>query len=245
MRRKVIEEFLDSHVGTPREVADSLADMTMINRYMGGRRTMCRLLLRVASERRIGKLSLLDVGGGGGDLAAMTVQSLANRGLDVSPVVLDRMPSHIRAEALAEEEDGADRKSAANNCFPAVGGDALALPFKDNSFDVVGCSLLAHHLEPDEVVAFATQALRVARHAVLINDLIRHPLHLTLSYAGYPLYRSVLSRHDAVASVRRSYTVEEMHAMLRRTPAEKVEGGSFFLFRMGMIAWKKQMPVVI
>ena len=53
--------------------------------------------------------------------------------------------------------------------------DALALPFPDNSFDLVSCSLFAHHLEPAELERFTEEAWRVSRCAVLINDLVRHP----------------------------------------------------------------------
>jgi ubiquinone/menaquinone biosynthesis C-methylase UbiE len=123
--------------------------------------------------------------------------------------------------------------------YPAVAGDALELPFKDNSFDVVGCCLFLHHLEPQQVVQFVNRALRVARHAVVINDLIRHPLHLAMIYAGYTIYRSRITRHDSVASVRRAYTVEEVRSMLQQTGAREVSTQKFFLFRMGVIVWKQ------
>jgi ubiquinone/menaquinone biosynthesis C-methylase UbiE len=123
---------------------------------------------------------------------------------------------------------------------PGVCGDALALPFRDNSFDAVGCSLFLHHLEPDEIVRFAREGLRVARHAFLIQDLQRHPLHLALSYLGAPLYRSRITRHDAPASVGRAYTVEEVRKMLAPVAAaENIEIRKFFLFRMGVIVWKQ------
>ena len=50
-------------------------------------------------------------------------------------------------------------------------------PSADYSFDLVSCSLFAHHLEPTDLARFAIEALRVSRCAVLINDLVRHPLH--------------------------------------------------------------------
>ena len=82
------------------------------------------------------------------------------------------------------------------------------------------------------------EGLRVCRRAVLINDLVRHPLHLALVYAGLPLYRSRLTRHDAPASVRQSYTPEEMHALLEQTGASDIEMQRHFLFRMGVVVWK-------
>ncbi len=92
--------------------------------------------------------------------------------------------------------------------------DALALPFQDGSFDVVSCSLFAHHLEPDDLSRFVNEALRVSRCAVLINDLIRHPLHVALVYAGFPLMRSYVSRVDGLASVRRAYVPDEVRQIL-------------------------------
>ena len=221
MKRIVIPELLDSDAGPPREIKDSLADLRTINRYFGGLHSMTALLSDVASQRQLKKLSWLDVAGGNGELTYLATESLKTRGIEALPVLLDRMPSHL------------------NGRCPAVAGDALALPFKENSFDVVGSCLFVHHLEPPDVVQFVNEALRVARHAVLINDLIRHRLHVALAYAGFALYRSRLTRHDAVASVRRAFTVDEIEAMLRKTQAFKVEIKTFLPFRMGVIAWKQ------
>ena len=57
----------------------------------------------------------------------------------------------------------------------AVAGDALALPFRDASFDLLSSTLFAHHLSPQELVQFVDEALRVCRVAVLINDLVAAP----------------------------------------------------------------------
>ncbi len=73
---------------------------------------------------------------------------------------------------------------------------------------------------------------------IVINDLIRTPLHLSLIYAGFPLYRSRLTRHDAPASVKRAYTLKEMKKMLLAGGAAEVETETYFLLRMGVIAWK-------
>src|SRR5689334_3411771 len=191
MKRVVVPELLDTDAGSPEEVEGSLADLRFFNRYFGGTRTMSALLRKVAQGRQISKLNWLDVGGASGDVAIITSQNLKADGITSEPVVLDRSPVHLNHKLLG------------------ICGDALSLPFRDNSFDVVGSSLFIHHLEPKEVIVFAREALRVARYAVVINDLVRHPAHLALVYAGLPLYRSRITRHDAPASVRRAYTMEE------------------------------------
>lgn len=227
MQRVVIPELLDTDAGTPHEVEDSLADLRMINRYFGGVRTTVELVREIAARRKIKQISLLDVAGATGDLAVMTSESLSKDGIQLQPVVLDRMPRHLTSTA------------AANGHYPAIAGDALALPFADNSFDVVGCSLFVHHLEPPQIIQFVSEALRVARHAALINDLIRHPLHILLVYTGFPLFRSRITRHDSVASVRRAYTVSEIEGLLQQTESVCYEIRRFFPFRMGVIAWKQ------
>ncbi len=224
MRRVVVPELLDSDAGTPREVKNSIADLRMFNRAFGGTRTMRSLLERVARQRGLQELTWLDVAGSEGFMALETRKALARSGTAVHPVVLDRAPTHM------------------NGPLPGVCGDALALPFRANSFDVVGCSLFAHHLEPGELVRFAAEALRVARHAFVIHDLVRHPAHLALSYLGFPLYRSRITRHDAPASVRRAYTEEEMRSILGRAAENAaIEIHRFYLFRMGVIVWKQPL----
>jgi len=222
MKRVVVEELLDSDAGTPAEVAGSIKDLRMFNSLFGGVHTMASLLRRVAQKRRLKQISWIDVAGGEGYVATRTQRLLARSGITSQPVILDRAPTHL------------------GDTNPAVCGDALALPFRDNSFDAVGCSLFLHHLEAAEIVRFAQEGLRVARHAFLIHDLQRHPVHLALSYLGRPIYRSRITRHDAVASVKRAYTVEEARAILARVAsAENIEIRRFFLFRMGVIVWKQ------
>lgn len=222
MKRVVVEELLDTDAGTPHEVNSSLQDLRMFNRWFGGIHTMSSLLRRAAQQRQLKEFSWVDVAGSEGYVATQAQRVLARAGISLRTVILDRAPTHL------------------GTAHPGVCGDALVLPFRDGSFDAVGCSLFLHHLEPEQIVHFAREALRVARHAVLIHDLQRHPLHLALSYLGFPLYRSRITRHDAPASVRRAYTVKEIGNMLEQaTAASNIEIRTFYLFRIGVIIWKR------
>lgn len=223
MKRVVVPELLDDDQGTREEVEGSLNDLRMFNRRFGGINTTSEVLRRIAADRGLRKIAWLDVAGSTGDVATLTHRSLSTHGVDSETVILDRSSSHMNGSHLS------------------VCGDAMMLPFADNSFDAVGCSLFAHHLEPKEIAEFAREGLRVARHAFFIHDLIRHPLHLALAYAGFPLYRSRITRHDAPASVRRAYTVDEMREMLQSSGAASLQIETYFLFRMGVIAWKQTM----
>lgn len=197
MRRTVTPELLDADLGSPHEVQQSLADLRRINRWFGGISTSLALIRNAAQRAGVTKISVLDVGSGSGDVPLAVADRLRREGIRVNVTLLDRQASHLPAGVTT------------------VVGDALHLPFADNSFDFVTSSLFAHHLEPEELGDFVRCALRVARHAVITNDLLRSRMHLALVYAGLPLFRSRLTRHDAPASVRRAYTLAEMREMLR------------------------------
>jgi ubiquinone/menaquinone biosynthesis C-methylase UbiE len=220
MKRIPTAELLDFDAGTPQEIASSLADLRWINRTFGGQSTTRSLVEQIAQSTGERNLSLLEVAAGSGDVPRAARHALADRGIVLAVTMLDRSASHVR------------------NGGRSVVGDALRLPFRDASFDLVSCGLFAHHLPPEHVVLFVNESLRVCRRAVLINDLIRHPLHLAMVYAGWPLYRSRLTRHDAPASVRQAYTIPEMRDMLRATTASRVDVTRHYLFRMGVIVWK-------
>ncbi len=221
MRRIVIPELLDDDLGSPAEIAASLTDLRHINDWFGGTRTTASLLRRVAEQGGSSELSVLEVGAGAGDLPARASRILSRSGATLTITLLDRMCSHLP-----------------RNGARSVAGDALALPFRDGAFDVVSCSLFAHHFEPEELRRFACEAMRVCRRAVLINDLIRSRLHLWLAYAGLPLFRGRITWHDAPASVRRAYTTEEMRQILRDVPAERITVTRHYLYRMGVLLWK-------
>jgi len=222
MKRVSITELLDSDSGTPAEIAASLRDLRRINRWFGGNATTRSLIEQVARKSGARSLSLLEVAAGAGVVPQTAREGLRCDGIHLDVTLLDRATSHLRF----------------GNGTSAVAGDALALPFRDASFDLVSCCLFAHHLPPPDLLKFIKEGLRVCCRAVLINDLIRHPVHLALVYAGFPLYRSRLTRHDAPASVRQSYTLEEMSELLRQTGATSFEMNRRFLFRMGIVIWK-------
>ena len=219
MKRVVTPELLDADGWTAPELGAALGDLDRINRWFGGIGTMVSMLQQVARSSGVRELSMLDVGGAAGDVATAAARRLGQQGIELRIAVADRVSSHLSSKV------------------PGVAADATSLPFADNSFDVVGCSLLVHHLRPEQVRSFAGEALRVCRQAALINDLRRSPVHLALVYAGFPLFRSHLTRNDGPASVRAAYTPEEIRDLLRDTGG-KIEIQNHYLYRMAVIAWK-------
>jgi hypothetical protein len=221
MKRIPTRELLDTDEGTPSEIAASFSDLRMFNRWFGGISCSTRLVDRVLQHANSTALSWLDVAAGAGYVPVTIQTRFAQRNVRLDITLLDHAASHVR------------------NGNRAIVGDALALPFRDNSFDFVSSELFVHHLAPEQVVQFAREGLRISRHAFLINDLIRNPIHLALAYAGFPLYRSRITRNDAPASVQQAYTVKEMRDLLVESGAASIEITTGFLYRMGIIVWKE------
>ena len=227
MQRVDAPEILDSDACSPADVEISMRDMGRVNRWFGGVATTQKMVERAAEATGAKHLSLLEVAAGSGEVPEMVQQRLARRGITLDVTLLDRARSHLPRGN------------------PNVVGDALVLPFGDGAFDLVSCSLFAHHLNAQQLAQFVREGLRVSRRAVLINDLIRHPLHLALAFAGYPIMRSRVAWLDGLTSVRRAYVPDEILSViasaLSANAGAHVEISRNYLFRMGVIVWKNSI----
>lgn len=224
MERVASRELLDSDAGSPAEIAASLSDLRKINRRFGGVSVTESLIAQVIRETGNQSLTMLEVAAGRGDVVKVVAEKLGRQGVRISATLLDRSAVHL---------------SHTSKQMSAVAADALSLPFADSTFDIVSSCLFTHHLSEAELVKFMNEGLRVAKNAVIVNDILRNRLHLALTYLGFPLYSSRLTRNDAPASVRQAYTAGEMTKTLRQTRAARVEIRRHYLFRIGAIAWKR------
>lgn len=208
MERITATEILDQPVADLVQLADSFREVFGVNRYLGGLRVLQRHLAPWVRSRW--NLTLLDVAGGTGDVAAALSGWAKRRGTDLQATVLDIHPQVL--------EIACNRPGAA---YTVAEGDARRLPFGDGTFDVAVCNLALHHFEPAEAVAVLGELDRVTRLGWVVTDLDRHPL----AYAGARLlaaavWRSPITRHDGPLSVRRSYRPGEVADLLRQAGVE-------------------------
>ena len=115
----------------------------------------------------------------------------------------------------------------------AVRGDALRLPFADDAFDYVICSLFVHHFQDDAVVAVLGEAARVARRRIFVIDLHRHPLAYYLyTTVGQLFLHNRLTREDGALSILRSGRPAELGRLAARARLCDVEVRRRFPFRL-------------
>ncbi len=225
MKRVVEEEWLDADLGTPAEVQSALRSIGAVNLLFGGNRTHTHLLRTVARRAGSKRMHVLEVASGRGQVIAAAARTLAREGFAFDITLLDLNRSHL-PEAWP------------NDLTPpqTLEGDALAMPLADRAVDVVSCCLFLHHLSCEQATAFLREALRVARVAVVINDLERTRAHAVLSSLFSLIDPSRISRHDGPASVRQAYTRAELQAVFDSTGCRsQIERR--FLYRLAGILW--------
>ena len=180
----------------------NLRELVRINRWFGGHRSLLRVMNGLVHPAE--HFSVLDVGAGSGDMGKCLTRHFPN----VKVVSLDHRPVHLR-----------------NAPSPRVVADALQLPFADDAFDFVLCSSVLHHFPDCEVVDMIAILRQVARRALLLLDLERHPL----AYHFRPLTRRVfgwgpLTVHDGPASVAGAFRLEELVCLARAAGATEAVG---------------------
>jgi ubiquinone/menaquinone biosynthesis C-methylase UbiE len=102
------------------------------------------------------------------------------------------------------------------SCTTLVQADGVCLPFRAQTFDIVVCSTMLHHLDWHQGIALLYSMAAVARHGVVVNDLVRGRLHYYAARLVLPVVaRNHVTRHDGPLSVLRAYSVEEVREMAR------------------------------
>jgi SAM-dependent methyltransferase len=201
-------ELLDGPLDDPVVLRGNLRDLARINHWFGGTRASRRALERLLGRRTVPH-TMLDVGTGAADIPLALVAAGARGGRNLHVTAVD-----AREEVIAAARTLDPRLAGKDGVELAV-SDARSLPWPDRAFDVVHASLLLHHLDPPDAIAFLREASRVARLGVVVNDLVRARRHWVAARALLPLMtRNRYTRHDGPMSVRRAYTRVELRALL-------------------------------
>lgn len=193
---------MDAGHGSKAEVADAYRQLATVNRRLGGFRSTFDALEGLVPEGG-GAIAILDVAGGGGDFAARLAEWARARGRPPTVWLLDLNPVAL-ATAAARAETG----------IVPLRADALTLPFRGRSFDLVHCSTFFHHLSTARARDLLAEMCRVSRRLVAVNDLVRSTIAqgsiwaLTRALSG-----NRLIRHDGPLSVLKAFVPDELLAV--------------------------------
>lgn len=187
---------------TSAEYQDCLYQLDRIGRFLGGDQATFKAFKKLS----ISPQSILDVGCGGG----LFTLRLAEQYPEANVVGIDLSKDAI---CFAKE-----RLNEHNPFLPHVQFYVPNTPKLDEktSFDIVTSTLVCHHLSDEELVAFLQQACRIAKQAIILNDLHRHPL-ASIGFASIVpfLFRNRMIWHDGLLSIRRAFRRQEWKNLLR------------------------------
>ncbi|MBS1907419.1 MAG: methyltransferase domain-containing protein [Actinobacteria bacterium] len=164
----------------------------------------------IRPRARAGRVRILDVGAGGGDLCRALAARLARDGLAAEITALD---ADERATAWAAGHDAG--AGVTYRC--ALVADLVGA---GETYDVVLSNHVLHHLGADELQGMLADTARLAGETGLVvhRDIARSRAAYALFAAGtWPFAGNLLAgsfiRSDGLTSIRRSYTAAELSAL--------------------------------
>lgn len=206
MKRSQDPEWIDlgPPYYTPKQYNDCLYQLDRVGRLLGGDRATFWALEQLKKPFD----SILDVGCGGGLFAlrlGKRYPAAQITGIDLS------------SEAIVFASNALQKTQPplSNVAFTLSASKELTYP--PASFDIVTATLVCHHLDDESLVGLIKKAGHIARQAVILNDLHRHPLALAGFAALMPfLFPNRLVWHDGLLSIRKGFTRSDWEALLHK-----------------------------
>ena len=210
-----VPELLDGVLDDPSTLRGNLRDLQRANRLTGGTALSRRAIAFLVPPPA--PLTVLDVGTGAADIPRALLADGRRHGRQVEVTATDSREEVLAAaRALTPDLDQTDGLTLSI-------ADGRGLPFPDGAFDVGHASLVLHHIEPGDAVAFLRELARVSRRGIVVNDLSRRPITLIGAWLlSHAVTTNRYSRHDAPLSARRAYTVSEARSLMARAGLQPV-----------------------
>ena len=229
-RDAAAEELLDTPGVEYRLLEQSLYELSRMSALLTWTRQAVKQVAEMVARLQLQRFSVLDVGTGA-----------ANTPIALARWARSRMlPVEITASDVSEQVLTVARANCID--FPEIHleqQDALALTYKARSFDLVLCQGVLHHFSPDRAQALLKELARVARHALLVTDLRRGRLAYTATQLAMSMLRpSWITRHDGLASIRRSYVPGEVRTLAEQANLCSATVHTTFPFRQVLI-WQR------
>ncbi len=200
-------------------------DVECANVIFGGKGAVLRELGPAIADLPA-SATLLDVGTGTADIPVAARALAERRGVALRTIGLDISEPLVRRHRARHDA--------------VVRADALLLPFRDRSVDVVMCSQVLHHFREPEATRLIAEMNRVARVRVVISDLRRSWIAAGgLWVASFLLGFHSVSRHDGVVSIMRGFVPGELEALVASVTAQRPSVRRRRGFRV-TTSWKPQ-----
>lgn len=194
--RSTQKELLDAADIPFADIKKNMQELDTINRLLGGH-TITSKGFEAFCSPHSSRLSVCEIGCGGGDNLRAIYNYCASRNIEVELTGID-----MKQECI----DFARQK---NTDMPAtwICSDYKLADMQGNLPDVIFSSLFCHHFKQHELVYMMGWMKANCRLGFFINDLQRHPLaYYSIRWITQIFSKSYLVKHDAPLSVARGFS---------------------------------------
>src|SRR5258705_3898295 len=171
-----VAELLDGPLDDAVALTANLRDLRRINRLTGGAALSVRALRAAMPDGG----TIIDVGCGGADIPVALIADARRRGVPLMVTATDSRQEVLDAAVAAWP--GLD---ASPDLDLAV-ADGRRLPYGDGTFDVAHTSMVVHHLDRDDAIAFLRELRRGSPLGIVRHDLARSLPELLRRGGGSP-----------------------------------------------------------
>jgi 2-polyprenyl-3-methyl-5-hydroxy-6-metoxy-1,4-benzoquinol methylase len=209
-QRSYQTELLDQDDIPFPDIKRNMEELNFINTYLGGHAItltgLKKILFRKASTAVYQKISICEIGCGGGDNLKAIARWCAKKDISASFIGIDINADCIKVATEACRELQAD----------FIHSDYKQVSF-ENMPDIIFSSLFCHHFNNDDLVRMLQWMRKNSTEGFFINDLHRHPLAFySIKWLSNIFSKSYLVKHDAPLSVARGFSRKEWITLLRK-----------------------------
>ena len=198
MKRSHKLERIDIGRYTKKQYQNCLKHLGRIGKYLFGDQATFKEL-----DKQGPFSSILDIGSGGGQLTIRMAKRYPNAKVLGVDVALDAIEY---ANQLKKPNNVSFRHMPSKD-----------LPFQENQFDIVTTCLVLHHMKDEEILAFLQKVKKIAKKAVIINDLSRSWVSFGLFALISPIFfPSRLIFQDGLLSIRKGFTRKELSLFAKK-----------------------------
>lgn len=199
-QRDTGHELMDQVDADPVRLGNEFRFLVKFNAATGSGTAIAQTIAQRMSPTSSQSVSVVDFGAGVGDIARSFLHRAQRRGWNATCLATDRNPLVV--------EMAQSRGTVSGLAFAAVDVLTAVESLGARSFDCAHASLMLHHLPDAEVVAALTAMGRVARRAVVWNDLVNDRFGLAGAWLA-TVFSPAETRRDAMLSVRNGFSLRQ------------------------------------
>ena len=191
---------------------DTLDKLETINRLLGGNGVTINGIKKLIQDQpKDKKITIVDLGCGHGDILRDVAKFGRKKGYTFQLIGIDA------------NQDAIDYANELSTEYPELSFqpiDIFSEDFQELDFDVVLCTLFAHHFKDDELISFFKPTLKNAKLGIVVNDLHRHKLAYYLFKIIGLFVKNRMVREDGLTSILRAFKKQDLEKLSKKLNAK-------------------------